>query len=550
MSIIEKNDNSRSSSVTDSTVPAFEAKLPQTSENVAEYGNYKILLPDNSSFKVIKDWTQEEEDRARWKVDLTLLPLLVAGFFALQLDRGNLANALTSTFMKDVGVDSHQINVGQQMLSLGIVLGEIPCNYVLQKVGPSNWLPFQTIVWGSIALSQGWIKNYGGFIATRLLLGLGESGYIPGGLYTISKYYTKKELGRRHTIYFVGNLGASALGGLIAAGILKDLTDVNGWSGWRWLFFIEGIVTIAVGVVLLFLLPKSTQDSSTFLLRKWQLYTERERYILTQRLILDDPLKALDFKGKITVKDVGRALWQIRPWLHFFITITSLCITGPIGTYLPLIVRKMGYTQFRANAMSSIGTWISLVYLIIIGQIQDRFKPKATTVIAISGLQMIFVIVFRGITTYADNHLRLGILIMIQSFSALAHIVNTSWISMNSRIPTDRAIHLALIICAANASGIYNSQILNTDDGPHYTKAFTALAVISIISFLASLFTYWQYVFSNRKLEEKYGHAEVFDEEELKDGVVTDDEGFVVLDHSKAQQAVGELKFRHFRYTP
>lgn len=526
---------------------ANEIQSSLTDQNV-DGKSYKILLPDGTDVNVIKNWTQMEEARARLKVDLTLLPLLIAGFFVLQLDRGNLSNALTSTLREDVGLSSYQINVGQQLLSLGIVIGEIPSNYVLQKIGPALWLPFQILVWGAIALAQGWIRNYGGYIATRFLLGIGESGFIPGGLYTLSKFYTAKELGRRHTIYFVGNLLASALSGLIAAGILQDLTGVNGWSGWRWLFFIEGVCTLFVGIVYLFLLPKSTQDTSTLLFPKWQMFNERERYILTQRLLLEDPLKALDLKRSVKWKDIGKAVTQWRVWLHFLLTLTALSTAGPINTYLPTIVRQMGYTQFQANAMSTIGTWISLVYLLIIGQIQDRYKPRAATIIVISGLQAVFTIVLRCVTTTAGNTTRLAILIMVQSFISLPHIGNTSWVSVNSRLPTDRAVHLALVVMAANCGGIYSSQILNSDDGPYFTSAFTALAVITCVCFLVSVITYLQYIYTNKELTKKYGEVQVKESFDTKKNI--DGEGFIVLDCSEQEYSNHTDRYKTFRFTP
>jgi hypothetical protein len=97
--------------------------------------------------KLVVDWTPEEERKAKLKyplfscflaygrVDLTLLPILMLGFYALQLDRGNLGNALTDTIMQDIKVNQNLINVGTQLLSAGIVILEIPSNIILQRVG-------------------------------------------------------------------------------------------------------------------------------------------------------------------------------------------------------------------------------------------------------------------------------------------------------------------------------------------------------------------------------------------------------------------------------
>jgi MFS family permease len=89
---------------------------------------------------------------------------------------------------KDVGIVQNQFNIGQQMLSLGIVLFELPSNLLLYRVGPGRWLSSQVVAFGLVSTFQAFQKNYASFIVTRLLLGLTESGYIPGALYTLSTW--------------------------------------------------------------------------------------------------------------------------------------------------------------------------------------------------------------------------------------------------------------------------------------------------------------------------------------------------------------------------
>lgn len=91
--------------------------------------------------------------------------------------------------MEDIGVTQNQFNVGQQMLSLGIVLFEIPSNMVLYRVGPGKWLTLQLFLFGTVSTFQAFQNSYGSFIATRFLLGITESGFIPGGLWTLSTWY-------------------------------------------------------------------------------------------------------------------------------------------------------------------------------------------------------------------------------------------------------------------------------------------------------------------------------------------------------------------------
>lgn len=163
------------------------------------------------------------------------MPLLVLGFFVLQLDRSNISNALTDTLTKDLGISSDDVNLGNQLMLVGIIIFELPSNVLLQKAGAPVWLTAQMGIWGTIALTQASCTNIRSFYATRFLLGAFEGGYVPGGQYMLSLFYTKKELALRTAIFYFGNYFATATGSLIAAGVL-ELGGTSGLSGWQWLF--------------------------------------------------------------------------------------------------------------------------------------------------------------------------------------------------------------------------------------------------------------------------------------------------------------------------
>ncbi|CRK38931.1 hypothetical protein BN1723_015450 [Verticillium longisporum] len=145
-------------------------------------------------------------------IDTAIMPLLTLGFYALQLDRGNIGNALTDFFLRDVGITQNQFNVGQQLLPLGIIILEMPSNLVLYRIGPVLWLGGQMMAWT-------FQKGLAAYFVTRFLLGLGEAGFIPGSLYTITRWYKRNETSKRFSIFFLGNMLASATSGLIAFGI-------------------------------------------------------------------------------------------------------------------------------------------------------------------------------------------------------------------------------------------------------------------------------------------------------------------------------------------
>lgn len=103
------------------------------------------------------------------------------------------------------------------------------------QIGPRKWMAGQVLLFGFVATMQVFVKNRAGFLAVRLMLGLAEAGYIPGAVYTLSTWYTRRELSRRVSVLFFGMFGGNAISPILASGILK-LDDARGLRGWQWLF--------------------------------------------------------------------------------------------------------------------------------------------------------------------------------------------------------------------------------------------------------------------------------------------------------------------------
>lgn len=112
----------------------------------------------------------------RLKIDVFVLGFLVLMFIHLQLDRTNLGNALTDGFASQLGMTQTQINTGQTLFTLAIVLFELPSNIIVKRMGPHIWLPGIMLAWGIITMCQASLKNEGGYYATRFILAMCEAG--------------------------------------------------------------------------------------------------------------------------------------------------------------------------------------------------------------------------------------------------------------------------------------------------------------------------------------------------------------------------------------
>ena len=173
------------------------------------------------------------------KLDKFIVPVVMMAYLLCFLDRTNIGNARLFGLEDDLGLKGDQYQVAVAILFVPYVLIEVPSNLILKKFRPSRWLSFITTGWGIVSTLMGIVQSYPGLLVTRALLGLLEGGLLPGLTVYLTLFYTKKEIALRIGYLFVSSALAGACGGMLAYGI-GYMDGVNGLSGWRWIFIIEG----------------------------------------------------------------------------------------------------------------------------------------------------------------------------------------------------------------------------------------------------------------------------------------------------------------------
>ncbi|KAH7052381.1 major facilitator superfamily domain-containing protein [Macrophomina phaseolina] len=464
----------------------MESKVPGVEEHTSRFSSDEKPAGSDcyASSATQSDWTEEEEKKLVRKIDMILMPLLVLPFIALQLDRGNMGNAVTDNFMEDVGISQAEYNVGQQLLSAGIVVLEIPSNLVLYRLGPQVWISFQIFAWGLVATFQAFQKGLGAYLATRLLLGLMEAGFIPASLYAITTWYKTKEMSVRFAVFFFGNYVAQAASGLIAYGVLH-MRGVGGLAGWQWLFIIlmhcrSKASTLSWPAQSIW--PSTPRaETNQFLLTY---FNEREKHIISQRVILDDPSKVTGTRKTISMEELRSALsdWTLYP--HCLLTICALAPSSTFSSYGPKQIISFGYEKLQSNALYSIGLWIQLFTSLGFSFWADKLKkrgiPVGTALALWWGFNLGALIVRRS-----ENHgERLAMMIMALAFFQYL----ASWLAINARSPADCSIKMACIVMSANLAGIVGNQIFQPSDSPTYTVGRTVnVVLISVALFFCLL---------------------------------------------------------------
>ena len=304
----------------------MESKAPAVSE------------PATSTAQGVSDgvsvsWDASTEKRLVRKIDLRIFPVMVILFILNFIDRNNFANARLGGLEKDLSLTDVQYQTCLSILLVGYVSMQVPSNLILNAISRPSWYLCACVaIWGVISAATGAVHNAVGTILCRFFLGCIEASLFPGGLYFLSRWYTRREMQLRVTILNAGNLAAQAFGGLIAAGILADMEGDGGLRAWRWLFIIEGAITIAIAGIAVFILPDYPSSTS------W--LSSEEKRIAEGRLALDAGLAGADAADKdvTAMQGVLLAIKDVKVWLlgvTYLATIMGLSVRAVPFVYPP-----------------------------------------------------------------------------------------------------------------------------------------------------------------------------------------------------------------------
>src|SRR5476649_2558570 len=217
------------------------------------------------------DIEQDEEDALYRKVIFRIVPLFFLGFVVSYLDRVNISYAKLQ-MATDFGLTNATFALGASVFFWGYMLFEIPSNLVLQRFGARMWIARIMITWGIVSMCMVFSSNSTIFYSLRFLLGVCEAGFVPGVMYYTNCWLPAKRQSGMYSLFLMALPIAVVLGAPMSGAILESMNGVAGIKGWQWLFIIEGLPSLILGVVILVLLRNKPSDV------KW--LTESEKKII------------------------------------------------------------------------------------------------------------------------------------------------------------------------------------------------------------------------------------------------------------------------------
>lgn len=219
----------------------------------------------------------ETHRRATRKAMTKLIPLMCAIYFMSFIDRTNVALA-KSALAADLGIGAAAYGLGAGIFFIGYAFLEVPSNLAAHRIGPRAWIARIAVTWGALSAAMMFVQGEWSFYILRVLLGAAEAGLFPALMYMVTLWFGRKDRAVAVGWIYTAPSIALIIGNPLGAALMQ-LGGIGGLHGWQWMFLLEGLPTIVVGIVLLFKLPNRPSEV------KW--LTPQEAQALEARAVID-----------------------------------------------------------------------------------------------------------------------------------------------------------------------------------------------------------------------------------------------------------------------
>ncbi len=297
----------------------------------------------------------QESDAILRKAAWRLIPVMCLMYVVSFLDRTNIGFAAL-TMNHDLGFSARIYGWGAGIFFLGYFLFEVPSNLMLEKVGARAWMCRIMLTWGALSMACAFIQGVWSFYILRFLLGAAEAGLYPGMILYMTYWFPQATRARFIALFLAAVPAASVIGAPISGWLLGFEGALHGW---QWMFILEGIPSLLLGVGVLWLLPDGPAAA------KW--LTAEERDVLMARLAAEPAGLLHGFREMLADK---------RIWIFIIPDFSIVIALYGLGLWMPLMIKGLGFSNLETGFLVVLPYVLAMAAMVAVGLSSDRFGER------------------------------------------------------------------------------------------------------------------------------------------------------------------------------
>lgn len=399
------------------------------------------------------------------KLNSKIIPFVIICYFVANLDKTNISIAALQ-MNADLGLTASMYGLGVGMFYISYIIFEIPSNVIMTRIGARIWIARIMITWGIVSAGMSLVHTPTQLYVMRFLLGMAEAGFTPGIIYYISCWFPKSNRARAMSFFYMGSVLASIIG-LPISGFILNMHGIADIAGWRWLFAIEGIPAIILGVMVLWLLPSSPEKAH------WLTGSEKE-WLVSQ--LEEDNRNVMVNKNHSWLSALKNKVVLLLSLVWFLQAFGSIGIT----LFLPLILKSIASEQsnFVISLLSAVPFIFACLFMYLNGRHSDLTKERSLHM----GLPLILAGVSLGVAIYSDN-LLISYILLVLTVGFNFALTPVFWAVTTEKLAgVAAAASIAFINTIANFVGLGLPPVLgkikDVTHSYHYGLLIVAIALV------------------------------------------------------------------------
>ncbi|KAJ7103562.1 major facilitator superfamily domain-containing protein [Mycena belliarum] len=409
----------------------------------------KTSSPDPGPDSEILEFTREEELQLLRKYDFLILPPLAFMYLCNALDKGNVGNAKTAGWDKDIHLHGNQYYILVMVFYVPFCLFGTPLSLFVKRFSAARVLPIMMV---------GFVKIF----AIRFFLGIFESPMLPAVVYYLSTFYKRNELASRVGLFYAAASIAGAFSGLIAYGVFH--IQHSKYHAWQFLFWIEGAGTVLFAIFAWFFLPRTPGT--------WKLLTPRQKEIARSRILADS---SVVIDEAVDIRDAFRPFKSVLYWVWILISVPL----ASVNNFLPQIIASLNYSTVKTNLYTVAPNIVGTVALLLLTFSSDYFRersiPNPRRCIPLA-TALIGFIILGSIDVLAHLHVAYFACFLLTMGAFAPSVLVASWYSNNTNQESRRAVVAAVMVAFANSAGLISTNVFRAKDEPKYIPALATSA--------------------------------------------------------------------------